>query len=439
MCGHSQLAGLLDHAEAVGSKGVAFGGLNAVMTGDFFQLPPVGETVLYRPPSKKIKKKGTDGKKGYDFYYLVIRHEYVVCFETNRRAGQQEYASLQDNVRLGNWDAATVEAINSRVDAELFVDQSYLSAGTGTAGEQADVEAIDADTLCSMDADYCPTVVKNNNMRQLVFEEHMRILSEQLIRDKRDVPILILANIQEVVSRKRSGSKGLEKYHFDYLKTRSDDKFDRMPYEFYLFMGAYVLFSHNLGVQYGIANGTRGRIIGWQFPEGTQFEETTYKRIHVKIPLHNVWPDFVLVQLANPNRQTKAPNQPPNLPDNVIAVPVITHTVREPIKIPVLNSNEISAKIKITQLPIRQAQVLTSYAIQGNQYKNYIIAELHASHFYIMFSRGSQGLESLSLRHPITAKFVKDSKPKKDLLKHIEDLQTYNQLTINKLININTL
>jgi hypothetical protein len=427
MCGQIQLSRLLDQGEAVGMIGKAFGGLNAVMTGDFFQLPPVGETVLYRPPSKKIKH-GVDGKKGHDFYNLVCRHESVVCFGTNRRASQKEYAELQDKVRLGKWDASTIAAINSRVNAKLPAAPVHY-VGSSTAGGQA----VSSNEMCLMDADYCPTVVSTNAMRQIVFEEHMKILSEQFIRDQRELPILILADIQEVKSKQRSRRKALTEGQLDYVKTLTDNKMDRMPYAFYIFMGAYVLFSHNLGIQYGIANGSRGRIIGWQFPSGTLFQETTYKLIQVRIPIGNVWPDFVLVQLANPNLQKKAPSQPPNLPDNVIAVPIIEHRVRELIKIPISTSSNIEVKIKITQLPMRQAQVLTTYAIQGNQYKSYIIAEITPKNFYIMFSRGSEGLESLSLRHPITAKFIKDSKPKKDLLKHIEDLSTYNQATIDKL------
>jgi hypothetical protein len=167
------------------------------------------------------------------------------------------------------------------------------------------------------------------------------------------------------------------------------------------------------------------------------FEETTYHRINVRIPLNNVRPEFILVQLANPNLQKKAPHQPPNLPNNVIAVPIIEHRMREPLKIPVLGGSQIDVRLKITQIPLRQAQVLTCYAIQGNQYKRYIIAELNAGSFYIMFSRGSEGLESLSLRHPITPKFAKLCKPKKDLLKHIEDLASYNQSTLTKITHPN--
>jgi hypothetical protein len=111
--------------------------------------------------------------------------------------------------------------------------------------------------------------------------------------------------------------------------------------------------------------------------------------------------------------------------------------MREPVKIPILGGSQIEVKLKITQIPLRQAQVLTCYAIQGNQYKKYIIAELDPSTFYIMFSRGSEGLESLSLRHSITEKFAKKCKPKKDLLKHIEELASYNQSTLNKITNPN--
>jgi hypothetical protein len=31
---------------------------------------------------------------------------------------------------------------------------------------------------------------------------------------------------------------------------------------FYLYIGAYILVSHNLGIGYGLSNGTHGRIVG---------------------------------------------------------------------------------------------------------------------------------------------------------------------------------
>jgi hypothetical protein len=334
---------------------------------------------------------------------------------------------LQDKVRLGLWDAETLAVINSLVDAPLMIE-SISSAGTSSAGGQAA-----AADMSLIDLDYCPTVVSTNVMRKKIFEEHMKILSEQFIRTQRDLPILILATIEEVISRGGHRSR-LTEAQFDYIKTLTDNKFDRMQYEFYIFLGAYILFSHNLGVQYGIANGTRGRIIGWQFPPGTTYDEITYHEIKVRIPSGNVMPDFVLVELANPNAQKRAPNQPPNLPNNVIAVPIISHSVDEPLKVPTSPTTTIDVKVRITTLPIRQAQVLTCHSIQGNQYKRYFIAEPKPHNFYIMFSRGSEGLDSLSLRQCITADFAKKSKPKKDLLQHVADLQTYNQQSIDKII-----
>jgi len=45
---------------------------------------------------------------------------------------------------------------------------------------------------------------------------------------------------------------------------------------FFLYHGANVLVTQNFGVRYGIANGNRGRVIGWQFPSNTTFNDFRY-------------------------------------------------------------------------------------------------------------------------------------------------------------------
>jgi hypothetical protein len=183
-----------------------------------------------------------------------------------------------------------------------------------------------------------------------------------------------------------------------------------------------------------MANGSRARIVGWQFPEGTEFQETIYNDIRVRVPIPCCKPDCVFIQLCTPNIIKTAPNQPPALGQNIIAVPVVNHSVDKPIKIPTSPTENKSVRVRIKQVPIRQAQILTTYAVQGNQYDRYIIAELSKSEqFYIMFSRGSKGLDSITLKQPLTEAFAKKTKPKKDLIKHVNDLQQRHRKTMEKM------
>jgi hypothetical protein len=427
MLGQKQMTSFLQKLEEL-DPNKPFGGFHAVMTGDFFQLPPVSDPLLYLPT-----QKGEDFKKGSEFYKLVVALKDVICFSRNRRTRQEFYAQLQNNVRQCKWDEETIKAINSRVDAEMytFEDVSSMTAeGVGVIDDGA------------MDSDYYPIVVSRNKTRQVIYEANMKLLSEKLRNEQRDIPILVLAVFTGHVFigkedstgaklNSKTNKKGLTDAQFNYLEQLSDEVLDRMPFALYLYVGAYILFSLNLGVDYGIANGTRGRIVGWQFPHDTIFEEQIFRGITVSVPLNGVKPDCVFIQLANPNVMKRPPNQPRDLPPNVLAIPIVCHPVRRSIKMK-SSTSTLFAHVTITQLPIRQAQVLTCYSVQGNQYKHYIIAEFIPSQFYIMFSRGSEGLESITLKSPITRKFVKDCKPNKILLEHVDMLLVYNQRNIAK-------
>jgi hypothetical protein len=434
MCGQKQLTEFLAKLEKDDEDRKVFGGMNVVMTGDFFQLPPVKDTVLYKPSGNSEKMK-----PAHVFYTLVCEIQDVICFKTNRRTGQQEYAELQDKIRLGTWDAETIRIINTRLNAPLPQDEGPSTAALAGSYDPTKI-----------DADYCPTIVCENKTRLLVFEEHMRMLTAQFNQLGRSLPILVMAELLGYIyvqgvkkpgAKRRSkatNKKYLNADQYSYLETLPDKLFDRMPVAQFLFYGAYVLFSHNLGVNYGIANGSRGRIVGWQFPLGTAFEEGEYHGIKVTRPIGGAQPDCVFIELANPNIVKRAPNQPQDLPQNVIAIPMIQHHVKEPIDIPISPTETTGAKVRITQLPFRQAQVLTTHAVQGNQYKRYIIAEQKPANFYIQFSRGSEGLQSITMKHSIDEKFLKKSKPKQDLIKHMEDLQLFHENTIHKLRSTNS-
>jgi hypothetical protein len=284
-----------------------------------------------------------------------------------------------------------------------------------------------------------------------LYEAHMRSLSDKLQQAGRDVPILVQATIKPIKRR----AKKANPLHLDYLRAEErhylhslpDNKFDRLPPALLLYAGKYVLFTHNMSIKYGIANGTRGRVVGYQFPPGTIFKDSTYKDIKVRIPVrpqddtngpddddttHTVKPDFVLVEVLSAATLRKAPGQPPNLPHNVIAVPVITQSVNKNIPLPERvhrKKYRRSVGVTVSQVPLRQAAVLTNYSIQGNQYRRIIIAESSASQFYIPFSRGKKGLSSLILRFHLDRLFTSKAKPSEALLAAMENLQKLHDAT----------
>jgi len=123
--------------------------------------------------------------------------------------------------------------------------------------------------------------------------------------------------------------KDLSDHERKYLDTLPDSAFKRTPVGFFLYYGANVLVTQNLGVQYGIANGTRGIIVGWQFPPNTTFKNVCYHGVQARMPSAPV--ECVYVQVTNVRLKTRAPNQPAELPVNTICLPRVAVEVDGPV------------------------------------------------------------------------------------------------------------
>lgn len=88
-----------------------------------------------------------------------------------------------------------------------------------------------------------------------------------------------------------------------YLDTLPDSALNRTLIAFFLYHGANVLVTQNFGVRYGVANGTRGIIVGWQFPLNTTFNDFCYHGVSAPV-------ECVYVHVTNVRLKKRAPNQP---------------------------------------------------------------------------------------------------------------------------------
>ena len=359
-----------------------------MLSGDFFQLPPVKDFPLYSDAkSKKSEKISYEAQKGIQLYNYIVNNNSVVL-DVIKRTENKEYATLQERVRLGNWDTNMILTINQRVDATL-------------------TDVLDGSQVT--DSDYQPILVVRNKTRQQIYESAMIKIANNLKNTQQQLPIILYAKCSVRQSRKRKDPKTNHLNHnpelslaeIGFLHSLPDNITDKMPMGFLLYLGSYVSITKNLGVKYNLANGTRGKVIGWQFPEGTVFHESMYKGIKVSEPYRcgtvnfiqeNIeCIQFVLIKLCSKAVFEKPLNQPPDLPDNVVAIPIIKVAVSTSIQLPNVSSRK-NVNINIQQLPLRQCMTPTTYTIQGCQFSKYTIAETSAKDFYVAFSRGKQGL-----------------------------------------------
>jgi hypothetical protein len=382
-----------------------FGGMSVVLTGDHSQLVPVKKLPLF-----KKTDLGRNNMKGYRLYLLVSTSN-TICLSRIMRSKNDAYIKLQEHVREGIWSDDTLRALNSRFLAAIVpVNQ-------------------DEENAQNPEAHYCPTIVTSNATRQILYEVHMATLSDTFNQQSKERPIILIAQISTYSNqaKRRKHVAPLQQVERTYLDTLPDSHFDRMPIAFFLYRGANVLITQNIGVPYGLANGTRGIVLAWQFPTGTTFRAICYHGVQVQLPSAPV--ECVFVRVTNVKLKKKAHNQPQNLPPNTVCLPNITVRVTDGIDVPAHISHRKKMFVQLTQIPLRQALVLTSYNVQGNQFNQYIIAETTPKQFYIQMSRGQHGIESFTLKRELTRSFASQAKPNDFLVAELERLQALHVQT----------
>lgn len=191
--------------------------------------------------------------------------------------------------------------------------------------------------------------------------------------------------------------------------------------------------------QLGLANGCRARVVAWRFPSNTTFVETTFKGAKVRIPktTENKPAEIegVYLRLTSCKITQRIENQPFGLPDNVVFLPRRAIRVDNVNMSKAPNTQRNSCSIIVNQLPIRSADVLTTHAVQGNQYHNYVIAEYDKKTFYVALSRGQDGMNGICINQKITPDFQKPTKQHTEVANEMTSLTKEHQQTIRKYRN----
>lgn len=105
-----------------------FGGLQLVMCGDFFQLPPVTKNNSLDPPTlafmEKVKKYAFES----DQWKACVPNTYTLT-EVFRQVGDASFVAMLNEIRLGKPSPATIQALNSRIASSATINSS-LSRGS---------------------------------------------------------------------------------------------------------------------------------------------------------------------------------------------------------------------------------------------------------------------------------------------------------------------
>ena len=277
---------------------------------------------------------------------------------------------MQQQARLGEMTAATVEAINERFGASIVFDE----------------------TSNHPEAAYCPVIVRTNKV------EKIRAVSKNAASES-DLPILIKASLK--VKKRESRLSGDEKA---FIRSLPDSETNKADASLIVFPGAWMILTDNLNVKAGLAQGGRCRLLGWpQFARENTFTVVFWQGIRVRVPSHA--PMCVYAVLTTTSLKYKLQGQPKGLPENAIVLVMHNHKSVKIDLTAMRQKSRNSVTVRIFQLPIRNADALTTYAVQSNQFFQFVIGETNAAQFYTQFSRGKRGLPSISLQTKLEPNF----------------------------------
>ena len=393
-----------------------FGGISVLLIGDPAQLPPIMSKVIYIQNQTSLT-----GLRGFRLYCNMARFNTVIL-KVIKRSQDCEYTELQTNIRNGIFTNDMINLINSRVETEFTNDVNISGL--------------------------VPIITNRNTKIKKWYDTNTKALSNLMIGNGDEPPILLLADLHcksclrkgdaNPLKRKINPRIILNAEEMAYIDSLPDTTFDNYPMGFFLYIGANCIIAKNIGTKYQLANGTRGVVVGYKFPEGHYFKLRVYHGVTVRVAY--VGDDVARVRaiffkVTCPLRRIP-PGQPEGLPDNTVAlVRTLNHPVDKPVQLQCENSIYKSVWVSISQVPLRTADMLTPYSVQGSQFDRYVIKDYDVNSFYQVISRGKKGLESIRLEKRITKKFAESVKKNDTFRKEIHRLQEFHEETERRLGN----
>jgi len=210
-------------ARELNGKNSSFGGIQLILCGDFYQLPPVEKGQYGKGESKDgkakiIKEKKEKGKPKFCFesplWKEIIGDNTFIFSKQYRQDGDTEFADILNNARVG--------------ETQFY---EYYS-------------------LCESIGRKWPTVDGESDFSVTLFP-HRKACEDYNIKKLKELPGKL-----EIFMAKDDG----EGYNF----TNTLNSFCQAPQELQLRVGAQVVLVKNLNVQEGLANGTRGEVVDFE-------------------------------------------------------------------------------------------------------------------------------------------------------------------------------
>jgi len=206
-----------------------FGGIQIIFTGDFFQLPPVGnfeedDTCRFCFES--------------ELWSQVFLKQNHIQLTTIFRQKDPEYRKILNQIRRGSIDTECIDILKKQIGRE-YSDESMIVKPAKLFAVRAKADFVNQ-------------------------AQYAKLVSEEISYTMQSSSVLVTymdsgKNIEaEMVGYCSQLSDSIISAEIEYLKTTTN----RVPL-LKLKVGARVMCLHNLDIENGICNGTQGTIIDW--------------------------------------------------------------------------------------------------------------------------------------------------------------------------------
>ncbi|KAH9085000.1 hypothetical protein LEN26_020735 [Aphanomyces euteiches] len=387
---------------------IPFGGINIVLAGDFFQMPPVGGKPMYTPLSAPNADMKLDLYEDSGFSLWRSFRTVVDLVENVRFAKGPEWGRLVGLARKGEWTQDLVDILNSRILPQGLIlndmKPNPCSASDGSGTKR------------------CTTyTTPDNRTRQAIINAYTAALSKKLPVNL--YPIRIVANFNGLLN-------GLSSMDVSRIMSLPDTKLGNMAPFIDLIPGMPVVFTQNVNPQQGIANGTFGTLHSVQFDEATKFKLVQDSGSKLKVLVPSKPPEVVFVRVKRPKNFSQLPRDglDGSLPSDVYPVFVFKPAAATEVTLtPGPGGTKRTTRLRLNQFPFVNAIASTVYKVQGETMESLVVADWKAKgsrynkavntcqQGYIAISRLTKR-DGFSALQPLTDECIRYFRPSQDTM-----------------------
>ena len=380
-----------------------FGGIHIIFSGDFYQLSPVGTSVI-STESNPSKDKNSDisSMRGQELWKSCLTD--AIILEDNLRQSDPEWAASLLRWRENQPTKEDILMVNSRyINNDFHDEETPIAVCDNESREQA--------------LRFFQSEMMKNNPLEVAGSNDWRTHGVLLIQAR---------------VRKVDGHQPVHAEHEEYVRRLGSKRLGGAG-NLYCIKGTPYMVTKNQNVKKGVANGTIATLIDVILKEDAKIRVTVISGQSVS----TVFADEVLsLILRHSLKLWENDHSFPSLPHGCFPLKYVSKNIVVP-----LGKNEERFTVKTTLFPCEISTILTAHKMQGQTVDSIVLGNLSPIHkygrsglIYVVFSRVTSinGLNLMVLldENPL------NYKPRIEIKEEMKRLKIIEKKTIDRLHNI---